>query len=73
MPGDNGVGMILRSDGKSIGRDRRNSGLGIPQIWSSSDQIGRPGPNLVADLVPLNYILADLIPPPKCRFYLNIF
>ena len=26
-----------------------------------------------ADLVPLNYILADLVPRPKCRFCLNIF
>ena len=34
---------------------------------------GPPGPNLLADLVPLNYILADLVPPPKCRYYLNIF
>ena len=31
------------------------------------------GAGVTADLVPLNYILADLVPPPKCRFYLNIF
>ena len=34
---------------------------------------GHPGPNLQVGLVPLNYILADLVPPPKCRYYLNIF
>ena len=31
------------------------------------------GFGLPVDLVPLNYLLADLVPPPKCRFYLNIF
>ena len=45
----------------SKGHGRCNSGF------------GPPGPNLLADLVSLNYILADLVPPPKCRFYLNIF
>ena len=30
VPGDNCVGMILRSDGKSIGRARCNSGFGPP-------------------------------------------
>ena len=33
----------------------------------------RFGSSVTADLVPLNYILADLVPPPKYRFYLNIF
>ena len=43
-----------------------------PWIWSPRG-FGPPGPNLLVDLVPLNYILADLVPPPKCRFYLNVF
>ena len=39
-----------------------------PRIWSlqtkSPSRFGPPGPKLLADLVPLNYILADLVPPP---------
>ena len=34
---------------------------------------GPPGPNLLADLVPHNYILADLVHPPKCRFFSTYF
>ena len=42
-----------------------------PRIWfprtKSASGSGPPGPNLQADLVPHNYILADLVPPPKYR------
>ena len=43
---------------------RCNSGFGPPRTKSASGS-GPPGPNLLADLVPHNCILADLVPPSK--------
>ena len=55
-----------------------NSGFGppkdlVPPRTKSASKFGPPGPNLLADLVPLNYILADLLPPVDfIKIYFNI-